>query len=232
MTARTLYFFGSAAPPVLDVSRVIGMLRNRGWDVCLGLTPTAARWLREELPELEQATGHPVRSEYKRPGEPDVWPRADAILLAPASFNTLNHWALGLTSSFVVGVVAEGIGKGIPTVTMPCVNTAFVAHPQFLRSVGTLRSAGVDVLFGNGGFVPNRPGERRPGGYPWELAVDAVDALGPAGAPGTAAVPGAAGAAGAAGMGTAGAAGVPGAVDVAEVPGGAGAAGGVGPRRP
>ncbi|MFF3728840.1 flavoprotein [Streptomyces sp. NPDC002476] len=177
MTARTLYLFGSAAPPVLDVSLVIGLLRGRGWDVCLGLTPTAARWLREELPELEKLTGHPVRSEYKRPGDPDVWPRADAILLAPASFNTINQWALGLTSSFVVGVVAEGIGKRIPTLTMPCVNAAFVRHPQFERSVETLRSAGVDVLYGNGGFVPNQPGERRPGGYPWEIAVDALDAL-------------------------------------------------------
>lgn len=101
----------------------------RGWDVCLGLTPTAARRLGEQLPELERLTGHPVRSEYKLPGEPDVWPPADAIPFTPATFNTVNAWALGLTSSFVVGVVAEGIAKRIPTVTMPCVNAAYVQHP-------------------------------------------------------------------------------------------------------
>ncbi|MFE6081151.1 hypothetical protein [Streptomyces virginiae] len=58
-------------------------------------------------------TGHPVRSRYKRPGEADVWPTADAILVAPATFNTINGWALGLTDRFVVGVVAEGNLPGL-----------------------------------------------------------------------------------------------------------------------
>lgn len=177
---KTLYLFGSAAPPVLDAARVVEDARARGWDVCLGLTPTAARWLGaqpEELEELEALTGHPVRSEYKMPGEPDAWPPADAILLAPATFNTINHWACGLTSSFVVGVVAEAIGKRIPTVTMPCVNAAYAQHPQFHRSLETLRDAGVTVLYGEGGFEPNQPGERRPEGFPWHLALDAVGAI-------------------------------------------------------
>lgn len=168
----TLYLFGSAAPPVLEVASVIEDAQGCGWDVCLGLTPTAARWLEADLPDLERLTGHPVRSEYKRPGHPDVWPRADSILVAPATFNTVNAWALGLTSSFVVGVAAEAIGKRIPTVTMPCVNAAYGQHPQFDRSVQTLREAGIEVLYGPGGFEPNQPGERR--SYPWDLALEAV----------------------------------------------------------
>ncbi|MFD5137424.1 flavoprotein [Streptomyces sp. NPDC058378] len=171
----TLYLFGSAAPPVLEVSGVIEEAQGRGWDVCLGLTPTAARWLEADLPALEELTGHPVRWEYKRPGEPDAWPPADVILVTPATFNTVNEWALGLTSKFVVGVVAEAIGKRIPTVAMPCVNAAYVQHRAFDRSVTQLRQMGVTVLYGDGGFVPNEPGERRP--YPWALALDAVEAV-------------------------------------------------------
>lgn len=171
----TLYLFGSAAPPVLEVSGVIKDAQARGWDVCLGLTPTAAWWLEADLPSLEELTGHPVRSEYKRPGEPDAWPKADVILLAPATFNTVNRWALGLTDRFVVGVAAEGIGKRIPTVAMPCVNAAYVQHPQFDLSVATLRGAGVTVLYGEGGFVPNQPGEQRP--FPWHLALDSVESV-------------------------------------------------------
>ncbi|MFI5774198.1 flavoprotein [Streptomyces sp. NPDC051658] len=177
MTSRVLYLFGSAAPPVFEAGKVIEEAQDRGWDVCLGLTPTAAKWLGPQLHELEALTGHPVRSEYKLPGEPDVWPPADAILLAPTTFNTVNAWALGLTSAFVVGVAAEGIGKRIPTVAMPCVNAAYVQHPQFDQSVETLRGAGVTVLYGPGGFVPNQPGERRPEGFPWHLALDAVGAI-------------------------------------------------------
>ncbi|AYG80233.1 hypothetical protein DWB77_02364 [Streptomyces hundungensis] len=173
--------FCSAAPPVFEVATVIEALQARGWDVCLGLTPTAASWLDDSLSGLATLTGHPVRSQYKRPEEPDVWPPADAILFAPATFNSVNSWALGLTSNFVVGVVAEGVGKRIPMVAMPCVNAAFVQHPQFEQSVAVLRESGVTVLYGEGGFVPNQPGERRPEGYPWRIALDAVEAV--AGAP-------------------------------------------------
>lgn len=174
MTSRVLYLLGCAAPPVFHVAEPIRAAQAAGWDVCLGLTPTAARWLEAELPALEELTGHPVRSQYKLPGEPDVWPSASVAVVAPATFNTINSWALGLTNNFIVGFVAEAVGKRIPLVAMPCVNRAFVAHPQFDRSVAALRGAGVRVLYGEGGFVPNRPGEGRPEAYPWHLALEAA----------------------------------------------------------
>jgi hypothetical protein len=177
MTSRVLYLFGSAAPPVHDVADVIRDAQDRGFDVCLGLTPTAARWLGEQLPALAELTGHPVRSEYKLPGEPDVWPKADVIAFAPATFNSVNSWALGLTHDFVIGVVAEGIGKSIPIVAMPCVNAAYVQHRQFERSVDELRAMGVEVLYGEGGFVPNMPGQGKPKEYPWPLVLDAAERL-------------------------------------------------------
>ncbi|WP_327314821.1 flavoprotein [Streptomyces sp. NBC_01235] len=177
-TSRVLYLFGSAAPPVFDIANVIEDAQARGWDVCLGLTPTAARWLDSQHASLERLTGHPVRSEYKTPGQPDVWPKADVIAVAPATFNTINTWALGLTHDFVVGVIAEGIGKGIPMVTMPCVNAAYVQHRQFERSVSELREMGVRVLYGDGAFLPNQPGQGKPTEYPWHLVLDAAgDAL-------------------------------------------------------
>ncbi|MCC9154923.1 flavoprotein [Streptomyces parvulus] len=177
MTTPVLYLFGSAAPPVADVAGVITEAQRRGFDVCLGLTPTAARWLAPQLTELERLTGHPVRSEYKMPGTPDVWPKADVIAVAPATFNTVNSWALGLTHDFVVGVVAEGIGKRIPTVTMPCVNAAYVQHRQFERSISELRLMGVRVLYGEDGFQPNQPGQGRPGEYPWHLVLEAAQEM-------------------------------------------------------
>lgn len=62
MTSRTLYLFGSAAPPVFDVADVVERAQAAGWDVCLGLTPTAASWLGGSLDGLAALTGHPVRS--------------------------------------------------------------------------------------------------------------------------------------------------------------------------
>lgn len=174
MTSRTLYLFASAAPPVFDVAQVIETAQADGWDVCLGLTPTAARWLNDSLDGLAALTGHPVRSEYKLPGEPDVWPKADVILFAPATFNSINSWAQGLTSSFVVGVVAEGIGKRIPTVAMPCVNAAYATHRALDRSITELREQGITVLYGEGGFTPNPAGSGKPTAYPWGDALAAA----------------------------------------------------------
>ncbi|MFF3007773.1 flavoprotein [Kitasatospora sp. NPDC057940] len=173
-THPVLYLFGSAAPPVLDVAHVVRQAQDRGWDVALGLTPTAASWLQAELPELERLTGYPVKSAYRRPGDPDVLPPADAVLFAPGTMNSINSLALGITTSWVIGYAAEAIGKGIPLTVMPCTNTALTGHPQFSRSVTTLRDAGVRVLLGEGGFVPNIPGQGRPEAYPWEAALVAA----------------------------------------------------------
>ncbi|MET9951818.1 flavoprotein [Streptomyces sp. NPDC006339] len=180
MITSTLYLFSSAAPPVFDVARAIEEAQADGWDVCLGLTPTAARWLADSLDGLAALTGHPVRWDYRLPGQPPLWPQPDAVVVAPATFNTVNQWALGITDKWLVGVVAEGMGKGIPMAMMPCVNTAYAAHPQFERSIETLRGAGVRVLYGDGGFVPNEPGRGDAAVYPWRTALDAVsDVLGP-----------------------------------------------------
>ncbi|MFJ3883290.1 flavoprotein [Streptomyces sp. NPDC090077] len=175
---RTLYLFCSAAPPVFDVAHVIEDAQSRGWDVCLGLTPTAARWVQESLDGLAALTGNPVRWQYKLPGEPDLWPAADAVLFAPATFNSVNAWALGLTDRFTVGVAAEALGKGTPVVAMPCTNTALAAHPQFEQSLAVLRGAGAELLYGEGGFQPGPAGPDAPPHFPWQIALDAVDRTG------------------------------------------------------
>ncbi|MFD9336925.1 flavoprotein [Streptomyces sp. NPDC060028] len=174
-TTKTLYLLCSAAPPVFDVARVIEDAQARGWDVCLGLTPTAAHWVSGSLDGLAALTGHPVRWQYKFPGEADVWPAADALLFAPATFNSLNSWALGLTDGFAVGVAAEAVGKeGVPVVAMPCLNSALSLHPQFDQSLAVLRGAGVTVLYGEGGFAPGPAGPDAPPHFPWRTALDAV----------------------------------------------------------
>ncbi|MFF4173276.1 flavoprotein [Streptomyces sp. NPDC001744] len=181
MNIRTLYLFSSAAPPVFDIARVVEEAQADGWDVCLGLTPRAAHWLAGSLDGLAALTGHPVRWDHALPGEPEVWPEPDAILVAPATFGTVNQWALGITDKWLVGVVAEGIGKGVPMAALPCVTPAHVAHPQFERSVETLRGAGVRVLHGEETPAPRPSGREEPDAYPWRAALDAVaDVLRPA----------------------------------------------------
>ncbi len=179
-TNRVLYLLACAARPVLTLGPVIEQAKAAGWDVCLGLTPSAERWVTDQVPELEKLTGNPVRSRFRFPSEPDVWPHADAILIAPATFNTLNEWALGITRKFVVGYAVEARGKGIPIVTMPCVNAAYARHAQFESTLETLRTMGVRVLHGDTGVTPHEPGQGAPPPYPWSLALAALPEVAPA----------------------------------------------------
>lgn len=170
-----LYLLACAAPPVQYLDRAVREAQADGWNVCVGMTPTAADWSREQLDQLAELTGHPVRSEKRRPGERSPWPAATVTVIAPATLNTINAVALGLTPTWVAGHAVEAIGKRWPLVVMPCVNGAYAMHPQFSRSVETLRDAGVRVLLGApGGFVPNPPGQSEPDRYPWGLALTAA----------------------------------------------------------
>ncbi|RAG82020.1 flavoprotein [Streptacidiphilus pinicola] len=168
-----LYLLGTGAQPVLTVTTAVEQAQADGWRVCLGLTPTAARWLHPYLPGLEALTGAPVRSHYKLPGQDDVWPSADVVLLAPATFNSINRWALGLTDSFVIGYASEALGRGIPTVTLPCVNSALAAHPQYARSLETLQLAGARVVLPG---TTTAPGQDGTPGFDWNLALREANA--------------------------------------------------------
>lgn len=170
-----LYLVGCATQAVLEIADPIGQAQDRGWDVCLILTPTAALWLEPELEDLAALTGHPVRARYKLPGDPDVLPSPDAILVAPASFNTINKWAAGTADTLALGLITEGIGKALPLVALPHLNSAQFAHSAFGRSVDRLRADGVRVLLGEAdGHVPHVIGSfQKP--FPWSLGLDALD---------------------------------------------------------
>ncbi|MCW2929120.1 MAG: flavoprotein [Actinomycetia bacterium] len=171
---RVLYAVACAAPPALHIRTLIKEAQDRQWDTCLILTPTAARWLDADLEDLERLTGHPVRSAYKLPGEPDVLPPPDAVLVAPASSNTINKWALGISDNLALGLITEGIGKGLPLVAIPYLNQAQATHPAFPRSIEVLRGAGVNVLIGPDGWEPHQPGGNKPDQFPWHLGLHAL----------------------------------------------------------
>jgi phosphopantothenoylcysteine synthetase/decarboxylase len=121
-------------------------------------------------------TGHPVRSWFKNPGEPDVLPEADAVIVAPATVNTVNKWAAGIADTLPLGLIVEAIGKGLPIVAMPYTNEAMAAHPAFGESLRRLAAWGVTVLWGDDvmkTFAPNT-GEALVDEFPWHLALAAL----------------------------------------------------------
>lgn len=146
----------------------------RGRRICLGLTPTAARWLDDKLPALEELTGHPVRSQYKLPWEPDAWPPADVAVLAPATFNTINQWALGITEKFIWDSWPRPSARASRPWPCRASTLPMSSTPSSTPALPRSTPWGVRVLYGEGGFVPNKPGQGRPENYPWHLALEAA----------------------------------------------------------
>jgi hypothetical protein len=167
---KVLYLIVCAAGPAAEAGRLVALAQEAGWIVQVVATPSALDFI--NVAELERQTGRPVRSRYRKPDEPKP-PRADAIIVAPATYNTINKFAQGITDTYALGVLAEAPGLGIPVVVLPFVNSALAARTPFLRSVGDLRAEGVRVLFGPGQFEPHAPstGPDRFDAYPWERAL-------------------------------------------------------------
>jgi hypothetical protein len=82
-----LYVIACGGSPAGGLPGFVAQTQGLGWDVCVIATPSGLKFI--DAAELAGLTGHPVRSEYKQPDEPDVLPPADAFVVAPATFNTV-----------------------------------------------------------------------------------------------------------------------------------------------
>lgn len=165
-----LYILVCAAGTASGVGRLVELAQADGWTVQVIATPSALAFI--DADALEVQTGRPVRSRYRAPSDPRP-PRPAAIILAPATYNTVNKFAQGAADTYVLGLLAEAPGLGIPVVVLPYVNAALAARVPFLRSVEQLRAEGVRVLLGPGEYEPHEPAELV-ADFPWHLAVHAL----------------------------------------------------------
>ncbi len=72
------------------------------------------------------------------------------MLVAPATFNTINQVAAGINDSLALGLVNEALGSQVPTVFVPCLGDGLPLHPAYLASVRLLAGAGALFLDGLG----------------------------------------------------------------------------------
>jgi phosphopantothenoylcysteine synthetase/decarboxylase len=165
---RVLYVVVCAAPAASDTETLVRLAQAAGWQVCVIVSPMGRRFV--DIDGLAALTGQPVRSGYRMPGEPKALPPADAVIVAPATFNTVNKWAAGIADTFAVGVLCELTGLDIPIVVAPLVKDALAHHAAFVANLDALRTMGVKVLFDPA--AP--PRERMP---PWETILTELHAL-------------------------------------------------------
>jgi len=158
MTERVLYLVVCGAGPASRVEVIVKQAQARGWSVyCLVTAAAATHFL--DIPAPAKLTSHQVRITYREAGDQPL-PRADAIVVAPATYNTINKWAAGISDNYVLSQLAglAGLaGQGARIVVLPFVNRALAANWVFRASIEELRAAGVRVLFGRVSSSRTRP---------------------------------------------------------------------------
>ena len=85
--------------------------------MCVIPTPQALKFI--DRPALEEQTNFPVRAEYEQPRTAEALPPPDAVLVCPATFNTINKWAYGLADTLALALLTEAVGLNLPLVAAP-----------------------------------------------------------------------------------------------------------------
>jgi phosphopantothenoylcysteine synthetase/decarboxylase len=168
---RNLSIVVCAAGPARAIDSLVKLAIERGWTVQVISTPVALDFFDQDA--IKALTGSPVRSQYSPPGSPrSLIP--DAIIVAPATYNTINKWATGASDTYALGVLAEQTAMELPIIVLPFVNALLASRAPFRRNVESLRAEGVSILLGPGGIEPHQPhtGGTLIESYPWHLALD------------------------------------------------------------
>lgn len=117
--------------------------------------------------DIEERIGSPVRSAYRLPCDPRP-PRADAVIVAPATYNSVCKIYLGVADTYALSLAAEAIGLGIPVLIAPYVNSALARRRPYVEAISGLRAEGAHVVLTDlPPAIWNGPLEE----YPWELVA-------------------------------------------------------------
>ena len=97
---------------------------------------------------MEWATGNPVVTELTGAVEHVAMAgkhpeRADLVLVAPATANTIGKMAAGIDDTPVTTLVSTALGSGIPILVAPAMHESMYDHPIVEENIRKLKSIGV-----------------------------------------------------------------------------------------
>jgi phosphopantothenoylcysteine decarboxylase/phosphopantothenate--cysteine ligase len=138
---------GSVA--AIKSTEVARELMRRGADVYAVMTRASQQIVHPDM--VEWATGNPVVTELTGRVEHVTYAgeherRADLILVAPSTANTIGKVAAGIDDTPVTTTLTTGIGAGIPVIIAPAMHASMYKHPIVVENVEKLRSIGIRVL--------------------------------------------------------------------------------------
>lgn len=138
---------GSVA--AVQAPEIARLLMRYGAEVYAVLSQAAKTIIHPFL--MEWATGNPVVTELtgkiehvSLAGNHDQ--KADLILVAPATANTISKIAMGIDDTPVTSTVTTAFGASIPIMIVPAMHASMYQHPILLENIEKLKSHGVEFI--------------------------------------------------------------------------------------
>jgi phosphopantothenoylcysteine decarboxylase/phosphopantothenate--cysteine ligase len=129
-----------------DIARELMRL---GADVYVVMTKMAEHIVHPDM--LHWATGNPVVTELTGEIEHVQYggehkQRADLILVAPSTANTIGKAAAGIDDTPVTTLLTTAIGAGIPVIIAPAMHASMYKHTIVNENIRKLQGIGIEVL--------------------------------------------------------------------------------------
>ena len=135
-----------AAVRSADIAR---LLMRHGAEVIPVMTESARQIIHPDL--MEWATGN--KTIVKLSGKIEhvalagnVKDKADLIIVAPATANTIGKIACGIDDTPVTTMVTTGLGEGIPLIIVPAMHESMYRHPFVIENIDKLKKQGITLL--------------------------------------------------------------------------------------
>ncbi len=183
LNGRKIHVCVSGGVAAYKAVETVRLLQKAGATVQVAMTPNAQRFVG---PLTFQAITHaPVLTETLDPsaemeiGHIAFAQKCDALLLVPATANSLAKLAHGLADEVVSTVLLAARADVTPVLVAPAMNTAMWDNPATQANLATLRSRGIRVVAPDAGQLacgavgPGRLAE------PEALVAAVIDALAP-----------------------------------------------------
>ncbi len=135
-----------AAVQCPDVARA---LMRHGAEVFVVMSCMAQKIIHPDL--MEWASGNSVVIELTGKIEHvalvgDHSEKADLVLVAPATANTISKIACGIDDTTVTSLVSTAFGSNIPVVIVPAMHESMYNHPILTENIGKLKTLGVKFV--------------------------------------------------------------------------------------
>jgi len=124
-------------------------LMRRGAEVHAVMTQMAQKIIHPHV--MEWATGNSVVTELTGKiehvalvGEHSA--KADLVLIAPATANTISKIACGIDDTSVTSVASTAFGSKVPLMIVPAMHESMYNNPLLLKNMTSLRELGVDFV--------------------------------------------------------------------------------------